>query len=81
MDKKALKLALIQKIASCEDEQVLLTISKILEHLSSSETSISLNDPLMEALLRPGNTAPTPPPVSDQDIADVQQSIDEIFGA
>lgn len=81
MDKKALKLALIQKITSCEDEQVLLTISKILEQLSSPEMSTSLNDPLMEALLRPGKTTPTPPPVSDQDIADIQQSIDEIFGS
>ncbi len=78
MDKKALKLALIQKITSCEDEQVLLTISKILGQLSSTE-STSLNDPLMEALLKSGKTAPTPP-VSDQDIADIQQSIDEIFG-
>lgn len=79
MDKKALKLALIQKITSCEDEQVLQTISKILGHLSTSE-SAPVNDPLMEALLRPGKAISTPP-VSDQDIADIQQSIDEIFGS
>ena len=79
MDKKALKLALIQKITACEDEQVLQTIAKILEHLSASE-SAPVNDPLMEALLRPGKTTSTPL-VSDQDIADIQQSIDDIFGS
>jgi hypothetical protein len=79
MDKKALKLALIQQITSCEDEQVLLTISKILGQLSSTAAT-SVNDPLMEALLRSGKTTPTSP-VSDQDIADLQQSIDDIFGS
>lgn len=79
MDKKALKLALIQQITSCEDEQVLQTISKILGHLSTTTASATANEPLLEALLRPGKTTSTPP-VSDQDIADIQQSIDEIFG-
>lgn len=81
MDKKALKLALIQKITACEDEQVLLTISKILQHLNTPVAS-SANDPLLEALLQPGKTMrSTSPPVSDQDIADIQQSIDDIFGS
>lgn len=79
MDKKALKLTLIQKITSCEDEEVLLTVAKIMEQLSTTAPS-SANAHLLEALLGPGKTTSTPPPVSDQDIADVQQSIDEIFG-
>ena len=78
MDKKALKLALIQKITSCEDEQLLQTIWKMLEKLSSSE-SFSTSDPLIEALLNPGKTTLVHP-VTDQDIVDIQQSINEIFG-
>ena len=80
MDKKALKLALIQKITSCEDEQVLLAIYNILQHLSTQE-STSANDPLLEALLKPGKTVLSSPAVSEQDIADIQQSIDDIFGS
>lgn len=80
MDKKALKLALIQKITVCEDEQVLLTISNILQHLSPQE-SPPANDPLLEALLKPGKTVLSSPTVSEQDIAEIQQSIDDIFGS
>lgn len=78
MDKKALKLAIIQKLTSCEDEQLLQTIWKMLEEFSKSN-STAISDPLIEALLNPEKAAPDQP-VTDQDIADIQQSIDEIFG-
>ncbi|WP_020539358.1 hypothetical protein [Lewinella cohaerens] len=78
MDKKALKLAVIQKLTSCEDEQLLRTIWKMLEEFSNANSS-AVSDSMIEALLNPEKTAPAQP-VTDQDIADIQQSIDEIFG-
>jgi hypothetical protein len=78
MNKKALKLAIIQKLTFCEDEQLLQTIWKMLEEFSNAG-SAAVSDPLIEALLNPEKAAPAQP-VTDQDIADIQQSIDEIFG-
>jgi hypothetical protein len=77
MDKKALKLALIKGIIACEDEQVLRTIKDILTNLTPTTASTG-QDHLVAALLQ--DKKATSRPTSEKDIADLQQSIDEIFG-
>lgn len=79
MERKTLKLAIIQKITACEDDQVLQTIWSILEQLSSSSQVNPVDTaPLIEALLGDSGKNNTPP--SAQEIADLQQSINDIFG-
>lgn len=77
MDKKALKLALIQGIIACEDEQILRTVKDILTNLAPTTESTD-QDHLVAVLLQDKKAISRP--ASEKDIADLQQSIDEIFG-
>lgn len=86
MDKQKLKLAIIQRITKCEDRQLLETVYQMLDQLDTKGINLSKeqsSDPqLIAALL--GETD-DPSTASDQttsqeEIDDLQQSIDDVFG-
>ncbi|MEL6971087.1 MAG: hypothetical protein AAFO02_13035 [Bacteroidota bacterium] len=86
MDKQKLKLAIIQRITKCEDKQLLETVYQMLDQLDTKGINLSKeqsSDPqLIAALL--GETD-DPSTASDQttsqeEIDDLQQSIDDVFG-
>lgn len=81
MERKTLKLAIIQKVTACEDDQVLQTVWSIFEQLSdSSSTAFNANAPLLEAILGKSNKSLSISPPTEQEITELQQSIDDIFG-
>ncbi|MEO0723366.1 MAG: hypothetical protein AAFZ63_02415 [Bacteroidota bacterium] len=86
MDTQKLKLAIIQRITKCEDRQLLETVYQMLDQLDTKGINLSKeqsSDPqLIAALL--GETD-DPSTASDQttsqeEIDDLQQSIDDVFG-
>ena len=77
MDKTTLKLAIIKQIIACDDEIVLEAILNLFNH-SSPTQEMSIQDDLAAALL--GENPSPDLPAKDEDIDDLQGSIDEIFG-
>lgn len=83
MTVKELKIAIIQGITSCDDPALLQTIHQMLQSLKDSPTDSVTLAPAQEVLnlLQKQNvTGDHPKGASSEDIQDLQDSIDEIFG-
>lgn len=74
MDVKALKLRIIQQVSQCNDTALLTTVADMLDALQGNATV-----PMMPPRPFPLNASPTPSPLDD-DLRDLQASIDEVFG-
>ena len=86
MDTQKLKLAIIQRITSCEDQQLLQTVYQLLDQLDSkvsNPTEYNSSQELLSAILgEPMKPAPGQKPSASQDeIDDLQRSIDDVFGS
>ena len=71
-----LKRALIERILQCNDERLLRMVAQILELEGSNTTHAPTPSSLADLLnAQSGQTTPT-----DQDLQDLQDDIDEVFG-
>lgn len=77
------KLAIIQQITHCDDAELLQIIFQLLERSSKKGSANSIsqdNQQLLDVLLQ-GSTNPKNSALSgSQDLQDLQDSIDEVFG-
>lgn len=84
MDMQQLKLAIIQRVTSCKDEQLLRTIHQLLDQLDGNTGDYSSSPQLLAAIL--GEKGTTTASSSQQtsanqdDIDDLQRSINDVFG-
>lgn len=84
METQQLKLGIIQRITACNDPELLQIIFEMLEGLASKGSSIRTADPSQQTLLNvllqePASKQEFTPP-NTEDLQDLQDSIDEIFG-
>ncbi len=85
MDKQKLKLVIIRRITSCEDVELLQTVYQLLNQLDTElNLSTPIKDPrLLAALLGEAQTSATTAqeePTTQEEIEDLQRSIDDVFG-
>jgi len=71
-----LKRSIIERILQCDDERLLRMVAQILE-LENSDTT---NAPTPSSLADLLNTQSGQPTATDQDLQDLQDDIDEVFG-
>lgn len=83
-DTKALQLQLIQAILACEDPAVLGTALQLVQRYAQAPDSVSPSDQALAQVLLDAPGTPTATNHSsnwdDEAVAEVQRSIDEIFG-
>ncbi|MEL7425220.1 MAG: hypothetical protein AAFN81_19695 [Bacteroidota bacterium] len=86
MDTQKLKLAIIQRITKCEDKQLLETVYHILDQLDIKDNDLTKeqsSDPELIAALLGGTDSPSTTShqaTSQEEIDELQQSIDDVFG-
>jgi len=75
-----IKLVLIKKITDSEDQQKLLQLLQLLGRADDHSTVMdNQNGQLLNVLLQSQKVATDTPPTSQQDIDELQQSINELF--
>lgn len=85
MTTQELKLKIIQAVSETNNKEVLETLLKVIEGVSLDRNQVSsaaLDQQNLAKLLLKGSNAPqaSPDGVAEEDIEDLQRSINEIFG-